>query len=225
MDNSKRLVRVETLQSKKAVYSHVEEAVQNLTPRPPARPKWATLSYIAAISHAILASPMKRLSLSEIYRFIDDNYPYFKEGRPRWKNTVRHNLSLHECFVKGELTANQKCCYWRIHPTYFARFSRGDFSRRRPETDSHYCRHFASYSPYAPPSTDARDAATFCNWKPVYPAFASPIRGAGEWYNTFLQRPVAVGMCPPKFRESPRQNVLYLSGLWSKDNRYSPSSQ
>lgn len=35
-------------------------------------------SYIALISTAILSSPEKKLLLSDIYQWIMDNYPYFK---------------------------------------------------------------------------------------------------------------------------------------------------
>lgn len=89
------------------------------------------LSYIEVIAYAILSSPGKRSTLSEIYAFIQDNFPEFTENRVRWKNTVRHNLSLHECFQRGEVALDRTGCYWRIHPNYVADFSRGDFSRRK----------------------------------------------------------------------------------------------
>lgn len=89
------------------------------------------LSYIEVIAYAILSSPRKRITLSEIYSFIQDSYPEFTENRVRWKNTVRHNLSLHECFQRGEIAYDRTGCYWRIHPSFVADFSRGDFSRRK----------------------------------------------------------------------------------------------
>ncbi|XP_068723764.1 forkhead box protein L1-like [Montipora capricornis] len=89
------------------------------------------LSYIEIISYAILGSPRKRATLAEIYSFIQDNYPEFTENRLRWKNTVRHNLSLHECFQRGEVAMDKAGCYWHIHPSFLAEFSCGDFSRRK----------------------------------------------------------------------------------------------
>lgn len=89
------------------------------------------LSYIQVISYAILTSPQKRLTLAEIYDFIQNNYPSFTENRVRWKNTVRHNLSLHECFQRGEIAMQKAGCYWRIHPSFLAEFSRGNFSTKR----------------------------------------------------------------------------------------------
>lgn len=90
------------------------------------------LSYLQVISHAILSSPRKRATLAEIYSFIQVNYPGFTENRANWKNTVRHNLSLHACFQR---TIDKAKCYWYIHPSFFADFSRGDFSRRKLEQD------------------------------------------------------------------------------------------
>lgn len=90
-----------------------------------------SMSYVGLVATAILRSPYHQLSLSEIYQDIDARFPEFTASRVGWKNTVRHNLSLHDCFVKGELAANGKSCYWRIHPAYIERFSRGDY-RKRP---------------------------------------------------------------------------------------------
>lgn len=48
-------------------------------PRPPPEPgDKPAQSYIALISTAILSSPEKKLLLSDIYQWIMDNYPYFK---------------------------------------------------------------------------------------------------------------------------------------------------
>lgn len=91
----------------------------------------SSLSYIEMISYAILSSPHKRATLAEIYSFIQDNYPEFTVNRLRWKNTVRHNLSLHECFQRGEIAMDKAGCYWHIHPSFLPQFSRGDFSRRK----------------------------------------------------------------------------------------------
>ena len=88
-------------------------------------------SYIEIIAYAILSSPQKRATLSEIYSFIQNNYPSFTEHRLRWKNTVRHNLSLHECFQRGGIAVGNAGCYWHIHPSFVPAFSRGDFSRRK----------------------------------------------------------------------------------------------
>lgn len=89
------------------------------------------MTYVAMIARAILSSPLQRLPLSEIYKFIEQRFPEFTENRARWKNTVRHNLSLHDCFFRGEVSVNKKGCNWRIHPFFIADFRRGDFSRHK----------------------------------------------------------------------------------------------
>ncbi|KYO41182.1 forkhead box Q2 [Alligator mississippiensis] len=88
-------------------------------------------SYIALISTAILSSPEKKLLLSDIYQWIMDNYPYFKNKEKSWRNSVRHNLSLNECFIKAGRSDNGKGHFWAIHPANLEDFSKGDYHRRR----------------------------------------------------------------------------------------------
>ena len=40
-------------------------------------------------------------TLSGIYQWISDNFPYYKAEDDRWKNSVRHNLSMNPNFRKG----------------------------------------------------------------------------------------------------------------------------
>ncbi|CAI9598003.1 unnamed protein product [Staurois parvus] len=88
-------------------------------------------SYIALISKAILSTPEKRLQLSDIYQWIMDTYPYYHNQDKSWRNSVRHNLSLNECFIKAGRSDNGKGHYWTVHPANMEAFSRGDYQRRR----------------------------------------------------------------------------------------------
>lgn len=123
---------VEDQDSKK----HEEFDLRFLPGMAPSRPKSKrfSMTYVALIASAILRFPERRLTLAQIYQVIEKMFPEFTVSRAGWKNTVRHNLSLHECFVKGEVAANGKSCYWHIHPAYIARFSKGDF-RKRPSRE------------------------------------------------------------------------------------------
>ena len=88
-----------------------------------------SFSYIALISMAILSTREKRMLLGDIYRYIMEQYPYYKSEDRAWRNSIRHNLSLNECFVKDG-KADTKGNYWAIHPACVDDFSKGDFRRR-----------------------------------------------------------------------------------------------
>lgn len=90
-------------------------------------------SYIGLIAMAILGSPEGKLVLSDIYQHILDNYPYFRTRAPGWKNSIRHNLSLNDCFIKAGRSANGKGHYWAIHPANVEDFRKGDFRRRKAQ--------------------------------------------------------------------------------------------
>ena len=91
-------------------------------------------SYISLIANAILASKDKRLVLSDIYQFVLDTQPYFRNKAGQgWRNSIRHNLSLNECFIKAGRSPNGKGHFWAINPANFDDFSKGDFRRRRAQ--------------------------------------------------------------------------------------------
>lgn len=90
-------------------------------------------SYIGLIAMAILSNADKKMVLSDIYQWILDHYPYFRSRGPGWRNSIRHNLSLNDCFIKAGRSANGKGHYWAIHPANVEDFKKGDFRRRRAQ--------------------------------------------------------------------------------------------
>ena len=88
-------------------------------------------SYIGLIATAILESKEKRLLLGDIYKWVLKNYPYFKSRGSGWRNSIRHNLSLNDCFIKAGRSASGKGHYWSIHKANVDDFSRGDFKRKK----------------------------------------------------------------------------------------------
>merc|ERR1719225_1125407 len=78
-------------------------------------------SYSCLIALALKNSPNGSMSVSEIYKFMCEHFPYFKTAPNGWKNSVRHNLSLNKCFEKIEKpsangTNQRKGCLWAMNP-------------------------------------------------------------------------------------------------------------
>ncbi|XP_073766469.1 forkhead box protein P3 isoform X3 [Danio rerio] len=57
-------------------------------------------TYAFLIRWSILEAPDKQRTLNEIYNWFTRMFFYFRHSSPTWKNAVRHNLSLHKCFVR-----------------------------------------------------------------------------------------------------------------------------
>ena len=90
-------------------------------------------SYIALTAMAIYHSPERMLPLSEIYKFIMERFPYYRNNTQRWQNSLRHNLSFNDCFIKIPRRPDRpgKGAYWTLHPKAIAMFENGSLLRRR----------------------------------------------------------------------------------------------
>ncbi|XP_032691557.1 forkhead box protein P1 isoform X22 [Odontomachus brunneus] len=113
------------------------EFYKNADVRPP-------FTYASLIRQSIIESPEKQLTLNEIYNWFQNTFCYFRRnaatwkeesrnvGRgtfcyfrrntATWKNAVRHNLSLHKCFMRVE---NVKGAVWTVDEV--------EFYKRRPQ--------------------------------------------------------------------------------------------
>ena len=90
-------------------------------------------SYVALIAMAIKESKNRRLTLSQIYQFIIDKFPFYEKNKKGWQNSIRHNLSLNECFLKipREGGGERKGNYWTLDPSCDYMFEDGNYRRRR----------------------------------------------------------------------------------------------
>ncbi|CAD5209874.1 unnamed protein product [Bursaphelenchus xylophilus] len=85
------------------------------------RNAWGNMSYADLITQAILSSPEKRLTLSQVYEWMVQNVPYFRDkgdsnSSAGWKNSIRHNLSLHSRFMRVQNEGAGKSSWWVINP-------------------------------------------------------------------------------------------------------------
>ncbi|XP_072854659.2 forkhead box protein Q1 [Pogona vitticeps] len=133
-------------------------------PKPP-------YSYIALIAMAIRDSAGGRLTLAEINEYLMGRFPFFRGAYTGWRNSVRHNLSLNDCFVKVLRDPARpwgKDNYWMLNPSSEYTFADGVFRRRRKRLSR------------PSPAATAAAAATSPDSALASPAPASPCPGPDQ---------------------------------------------
>ncbi|XP_026085873.1 forkhead box protein O3a [Carassius auratus] len=103
-----------------------DSSINGLIPQQPRkssarRNAWGNYSYADLITQAIESSPEKRLTLAQIYDWMVRNVAYFKDkgdsnSSAGWKNSIRHNLSLHSRFVRVQNEGTGKSSWWIVNP-------------------------------------------------------------------------------------------------------------
>ncbi|XP_032394001.1 forkhead box protein J1-A [Etheostoma spectabile] len=90
-------------------------------------------SYATLICMAMQASKKAKITLSCIYKWITDNFCYYRHADPTWQNSIRHNLSLNKCFIKVPRQKDEpgKGGFWKIDPQYAERLLSGAYKKKR----------------------------------------------------------------------------------------------
>ncbi|XP_031422060.1 forkhead box protein P3 isoform X2 [Clupea harengus] len=83
-------------------------------------------TYACLIRWSILEAPDQQRTLNEIYNWFMQMFIYFRHNNTAWKNAVRHNLSLHKCFVRVE---GGKGAVWTVDETEFQKRKKQKFNR------------------------------------------------------------------------------------------------
>ncbi|XP_005796167.1 forkhead box protein Q1-like [Xiphophorus maculatus] len=134
-------------------------------PKPP-------LSYIALIAMSIRDSPTGRLTLAEINDYLMKKFPFFRGSYTGWRNSVRHNLSLNDCFLKVLRDPSRpwgKDNYWMLNPNSEYTFADGVFRRRRKRISKQFNRvQDVSESAEDPQGTDKTDPSSKTEPRPKF---------------------------------------------------------
>lgn len=86
-----------------------------LATRPP-------FSYATMIAMALLNSISGTCTLSQLYQWISSRFPYYSLDKSGWQNSIRHNLSLSDAFVKTVKSPDSKGYLWKFQPHFDSKF-------------------------------------------------------------------------------------------------------
>lgn len=103
-----------------AEYRRTPKKFRNNVEKPP-------YSYTTLIYLAIHHSKSEVVALNDIYRWMKENFKYYRTAEAAWQNSIRHNLSLNELFVKVPRSKGRGN-HWKVNPDYEHILSEGNES-------------------------------------------------------------------------------------------------
>uniref|UniRef100_A0A336MBN4 CSON013335 protein n=1 Tax=Culicoides sonorensis TaxID=179676 RepID=A0A336MBN4_CULSO len=164
-------------------------------------------SYINMIVQAIKSTPDKRMTLSEIYKFLQSKHDFFNGDYSGWKNSIRHNLSLNECFKKLPKNLLQECGkpgkghYWTIEENAEYMFEDEGSTRRRPRG----FRKKQNMKPYGSVNPSYYQSISECNGISAGNEIQSPY--STQPYTTYEYAPSVPSTVPHTY--VPQENSYY----------------
>ncbi|XP_068948817.1 forkhead box protein E3-like [Petaurus breviceps papuanus] len=155
-------------------------------------------SYIALIAMAIAHSAERRLTLGGIYRFITERFAFYRDNPRKWQNSIRHNLTLNDCFVKipREPGHPGKGNYWALDPAAQDMFDSGSFLRRRKRFKRSDLSTYPGYSPTPRSGPPAPSGASAFGPPPPAAAARAPPYSASLYGAPYTAAPTAPVMGP-----------------------------
>ncbi|XP_023654943.1 forkhead box protein E1 [Paramormyrops kingsleyae] len=174
-----------------AIHASPEEPQRGRRRKRPLQRGKPPYSYIALISMAIANAPDRRLTLGGIYKFITERFPFYRDNSKKWQNSIRHNLTLNDCFIKipREPGRPGKGNYWTLDPNAEDMFESGSFLRRRKRFKR--C-DFTTYSAYVP------EPPAFASMQISRAAYGGPV-----YSNMTVSPPYSQQVAPSCYPSSP----------------------
>lgn len=88
------------------------------------------MSYKEMVAKILLKSEKGQLSLKEITEQVAKDYEYYAKSKSNWPSSIRHTLSVADCFVKAGRAKGGRGFMWKIAEPYIKFFKEGDFDMK-----------------------------------------------------------------------------------------------